>query len=185
MLINQANNNGGQVLELEKIFKDVHFNPKTNMWIHHEDETIYICVSFHPYHVCKPITYVVLMLWLLVSFSLSNDRKLFSKCKRIIVKILMQFPLHKGLGMRPSSSLVTNALSSSSVEYIHRLESEILSSKRQKLGTKRSELGNKRRNKRRELSKKRSKRIFLTFWGARVMMMLLGVVHLQVKTLID
>ena len=169
---------------MAKIFKDVHFNPKTNMWIHHEDETIYVCVSFHPYHVCKPITYVVLMLWLLVSFSLSNDRKLFSKCKRIIVKILMQFPLHKGLGMRPSSSLVTNALSSSSVEYIHRLESEILSSKRQKLGTKRSELGNKRRNKRRELSKKRSKRIFLTFWGARVMMMLLGVVYLQVKTLI-
>ena len=31
----------------------------------------------------------------------------------------------KGLGMRPSSSLVTTA-SSSSVEYIHRLESEII-----------------------------------------------------------
>ena len=111
---------------------------------------IYVCVSFHPYHVCKPITYVVLMLWLLVSFSLSNDRKLFLKCKRIIVKIPMQFPLHKGLGMRPSSSLVTNALSSSSVEYIHRLESEIIQLKEQELGT-----------KRRKLSKKRSKRIFL------------------------
>ena len=32
----------------------------------------------------------------------------------------------KGLGMRPFSSLVTIALSSSSVEYIHRLESEII-----------------------------------------------------------
>uniref|UniRef100_A0A7N2LE63 Uncharacterized protein n=1 Tax=Quercus lobata TaxID=97700 RepID=A0A7N2LE63_QUELO len=32
----------------------------------------------------------------------------------------------KGLDMRPSSSLVTNASSSSSVEYIHRLESEII-----------------------------------------------------------
>ena len=32
----------------------------------------------------------------------------------------------KGLGMRPSSSLVTTASFSSSVEYIHRLESEII-----------------------------------------------------------
>ena len=32
------------------------------MWIHHEDEVTYVCVSFHPYHVCKAITYVVLML---------------------------------------------------------------------------------------------------------------------------
>ena len=32
----------------------------------------------------------------------------------------------KGLGMRPSSSLVTTASSSSSVEYIHQLESEII-----------------------------------------------------------
>ena len=32
----------------------------------------------------------------------------------------------KGLGMRPSSSLITTASSSSSVEYIHRLESEII-----------------------------------------------------------
>ena len=32
----------------------------------------------------------------------------------------------KGLGMRPSSSLITTALSSSLVEYIHCLESEII-----------------------------------------------------------
>ena len=32
----------------------------------------------------------------------------------------------KGLGMRPSSSLVTTASSSSSVEYIQRLENEII-----------------------------------------------------------
>ena len=44
MLINQTNNNGGQVPELAKIFKDVHFNPKTNMWIHHEDEATYVSV---------------------------------------------------------------------------------------------------------------------------------------------
>ena len=61
MLINQTNNNDGQVPELTKIFKDVHFNPNTNMWIHHEDEATYVCVSFHSYHVCKVITYVVLM----------------------------------------------------------------------------------------------------------------------------
>ena len=50
MLIDRKNNNDGQVLELAKIFKDVHFNPNTNMWIHHEDEAIDVCVSFHPYH---------------------------------------------------------------------------------------------------------------------------------------
>ena len=32
----------------------------------------------------------------------------------------------KGLGMRPSFSLVTTASSTSSVEYIHRLENEII-----------------------------------------------------------
>ena len=32
----------------------------------------------------------------------------------------------KGLGIRPSSSLVTTVSSSSSVEYIHRLENEII-----------------------------------------------------------
>ena len=62
MLINQTNNYVSQVPELAKIFKDVHFNPKTNMWIHHEDEATYVYVSFHPYYVCKAITYVVLML---------------------------------------------------------------------------------------------------------------------------
>ena len=62
MLINQTNKNGGQVPELAKIFKDVHFNPNTNMWIHCEDEATYICVLFHPYYVCKAITYVVLIL---------------------------------------------------------------------------------------------------------------------------
>ena len=62
MLINKTNNNDSQVLELAKIVKDVHFNPNTNMWIHLEDQATYICVSFHPYHVCKAITYVVFML---------------------------------------------------------------------------------------------------------------------------
>ena len=62
MLINQTNNNDGQIPELEKIFKDVHFNPNTNMWIHHENEATYVCVSFHPYHVCKAIAYVVIIL---------------------------------------------------------------------------------------------------------------------------
>ena len=62
MLIDQKNNNDGQVPKLGKIFKDVHFNPNTNMWIHQKDEATYVCVSLHPYHVCKAITYVVLML---------------------------------------------------------------------------------------------------------------------------
>ena len=62
MLINQTNKNDGQVPELEKIFKDVHFNPNTNMWIYLEDEATYVCVSFHPCHVYKAITYVLLML---------------------------------------------------------------------------------------------------------------------------
>ena len=62
MLINKTNNNDSQVLELAKIFKDVHFNPNTNMWIRLEDQATYVCVSFHPYHVCKAITYVVFML---------------------------------------------------------------------------------------------------------------------------
>ena len=60
--------------------------------------------------------------------------------------------IEKGLGMRPSSSLITTTSFSSLVEYIHRLESEIIQLKEQELGT-----------KRRKLSKKRSKRIFLTF----------------------
>ena len=73
MLINQTNNNDGQIPELAKIFKDVHFNSDTNMWIHHENKATYVCVSFH--NVCKAITYVVLMLWLFVCLFLSNDRK--------------------------------------------------------------------------------------------------------------
>ena len=52
MLINQKNNNDGQVPELAKIYKDVHFNPNTNRCIDHKDEATYVCVSFHPYHVC-------------------------------------------------------------------------------------------------------------------------------------
>ena len=47
MLINQTNNNGGRVPKLAKIFKYVHFNPKTNMWIHYKDEATYVCVPFH------------------------------------------------------------------------------------------------------------------------------------------
>ena len=62
MLINQTNNNDSHVPKLTKNFKDVHFNANTNMWIHHEDEATYVRVSFHPYHVCKPITYVILIL---------------------------------------------------------------------------------------------------------------------------
>ena len=62
MLINQTNNNDSQVPELTKIFKDVHLNLNTNMWINHENEATFVCVSFHPYHVCKAITYIVLML---------------------------------------------------------------------------------------------------------------------------
>ena len=62
MLINQTNNNGGQVPELAKVYKDVHFNPNTNKWIHHEDEATYVCVSSYTCDVCKVITYVVLML---------------------------------------------------------------------------------------------------------------------------
>ena len=59
MLINQTNNNNGQVPKLAKMFKDVHFNTDTNMWIHHEDEATYVCVSFHSYHSI-PIMFVKL-----------------------------------------------------------------------------------------------------------------------------
>ena len=37
-----------------------------------------------------------------------------------------KFSIVKGLGMRPSSSLVTTASSSSLVKYIHRLKSEVI-----------------------------------------------------------
>ena len=87
----------------------------------------------------------------------------------------------KGLRMRPSSSLVTTASSNSSVECIQRLENEIIELKEARARDQ-DELA---KDKRHELSKMRSKRIFLTFLGARVMVMLLlmGVVQLQVKTL--
>ena len=86
--------------------------------------------------------------------------------EEISILVFKKSGIVKGLGMKPSFSLVTTASSSSLVEYIHRLESEIIELKEQELGTKRSELGMKRSelgNKRRKLSKKRSKRIFLTF----------------------
>ena len=71
MLINQTYNNGGQVPKLAKIFKDVIFNQNTNMWILPEDEATYVCVSLHPYHVCKPITYICSIYIVIVSFFLS------------------------------------------------------------------------------------------------------------------
>ena len=43
-----------------------------------------------------------------------------------------KFGIVKEIGMRPSSSLVTTASSSSSVEYIHRLESEIIELKKER-----------------------------------------------------
>ena len=49
-------------LNWQIFFKDVHFNPKTNMWIHPEDEATYVSVSLHPYHVCKLITCLVSIL---------------------------------------------------------------------------------------------------------------------------
>ena len=73
-------------------------------------------------------------------FSLSNGRKLFSKCKNhcqdpnaiplteeisnLVFK--KKSGIVKELGMRPSSFLVTTTSSRSSVEYIHRLENEII-----------------------------------------------------------
>ena len=43
-----------------------------------------------------------------------------------------KFGIVKGIGMRPSSSLLTTASSSSSVKYIHRLESEIIELKEER-----------------------------------------------------
>ena len=62
----------------------------------------------------------------------------------------------KGLGMRPSSSLVTTTSSSSSVEYIHWLENEIIELKE-------ARAKDKEERARDQEAKKRSKRIFLTF----------------------
>ena len=71
----------------------------------------------------------------------------------------MKSSIVKGLGMRPSSSLVTTASSNSSVEYIQRLENEIIELKEARARDQ-DELA---KDKRHELSKMRSKRIFLTF----------------------
>ena len=87
----------------------------------------------------------------------------------------------KGLGMRPSSSLVTTASSNSSVEYIQRLENEIIELKEARARDQEEWA----RDQEAWAKQKEVQRIFLTFWGARIMMTLLpmGVVQLQVKTL--
>ena len=46
--------------------------------------------------------------------------------EEILNLIFKESTIVKGLGMRPSSSLVTTASSNSSVEYIQRLENEII-----------------------------------------------------------
>ncbi|KAK9997392.1 hypothetical protein SO802_022078 [Lithocarpus litseifolius] len=105
----ETNNNGGQVPELAKIYKDVHFNPNTNRWIHHEDEATYETILKVQEDHCQDPNAIPL-----TQEEISN--LVFKKKSGIV----------KGLGMRPSSSLVTTASSSSSVEYIHRLENVIL-----------------------------------------------------------
>ncbi|KAK9996571.1 hypothetical protein SO802_021257 [Lithocarpus litseifolius] len=145
----EANNNNGQVLELAKIFKDVHFNSNTNMWIHHEDEVTYENILKVQEDHCQDPNAIPL-----TQEEISN--LVFKKKSGIA----------KGLGMRPSSSLVTTASSNSSVEYIQRLENEIFELKevRAKDQEERAREQEERvRDKRHELSKKRSKRIFLTF----------------------
>ncbi|KAK9991838.1 hypothetical protein SO802_026823 [Lithocarpus litseifolius] len=95
--------------ELAKIYKDVHFNSNTNRWIHHEDEATYETIlKVQEDHYQNPNAIP------LTQEEISN--LVFKKKSGII----------KGLGMRPSSFLVTTASSSSSVEYIHRLENEII-----------------------------------------------------------
>ncbi|KAL0009741.1 hypothetical protein SO802_004849 [Lithocarpus litseifolius] len=105
----ETNNNGDQVPELAKIYKDVHFNLNTNRWMHHEDEATYETILKVQEDHCQDPNAIPL-----TQEEISN---LVFKRKSGIVK---------GLGMRPSSSLVTTASSSSSVEYIHRLENEII-----------------------------------------------------------
>ncbi|KAF3948217.1 hypothetical protein CMV_025761 [Castanea mollissima] len=105
----ETNNNDGQVPELAKIFKDVHFNPNTNMWIHHEDEVTYETILKVQEDHCQDPNAIPL-----TQEEISN--LVFKKKSGIV----------KGLGMRPSSSLVTTASSNSSVEYIQRLENEII-----------------------------------------------------------
>ncbi|KAL0005144.1 hypothetical protein SO802_012705 [Lithocarpus litseifolius] len=105
----ETNNNDGQVPELAKIFKDIHFNPNTNMWIHNEDEATYENIFKVQKDHCQDPNAIPL-----TQEEISN---LVSKKKSGIVK---------GLGMRPSSSLITTALSNSSVKNIQRLENEII-----------------------------------------------------------
>ena len=74
----------------------------------------------------------------------------------------------KGLSIRPSSSLVTSSSSRSSVEYIHRLESEIIELKETRA-----------RDQEAQAKQKEVQKNILNFLR-RVMMtlLLMGVVHL-------
>ena len=74
----------------------------------------------------------------------------------------------KGLSIRPSSSLVTSSSSRSSVEYIHRLESEIIELKETRA-----------RDQKAQAKQKEVQKNILNFLR-RVMMtlLLMGVVHL-------
>ncbi|XP_050255176.1 uncharacterized protein LOC126701081 [Quercus robur] len=79
------------------------------MWIHPEDEATYENIFKVQADHCQDPNAI-----LLTQEEISN---LVFKKKSSIVK---------GLGMRPSSSLVTTVSSNSSVEYIQRLENEII-----------------------------------------------------------
>ena len=70
-----------------------------------------------------------------------------------------KFGIVKGLGMKPSSSLLTTASSSSLVEYIHRLESEMIELKEVRARDQKERTIDQEA----QASKKRSKRIFLNF----------------------
>ncbi|KAK9984422.1 hypothetical protein SO802_033947 [Lithocarpus litseifolius] len=84
----ETNNNGGQVPELAKIYKDVHFNPNTNRWIHHEDEATYETILKVQEDHCQDPNAIPL-----TQEEISN----------LVFK--RKFGIVKGLGMRPSSSL--------------------------------------------------------------------------------
>ncbi|KAL0009953.1 hypothetical protein SO802_005061 [Lithocarpus litseifolius] len=86
----ETNNNDGQVPELAKIFKDVHFNSNTNMWIHHEDEATYETI-------------------LKVQEDHCQDPNAIPLTQEVISNLVFKrkFGIVKGLGMRPSSSLFT------------------------------------------------------------------------------
>ncbi|XP_075653425.1 uncharacterized protein LOC142623839 [Castanea sativa] len=79
------------------------------MWIHHEDEVTYETILKVQEDHCQDPNAIPL-----TQEEISN--LVFKKKSGIV----------KGLGMRPSSSLVTTASSNSSVEYIQRLENEII-----------------------------------------------------------